>query len=384
MRTLVLTEYFLPTLGGSINWLVNTYSRYDPSEVLCVAPQCEGDRAIDRTLPFHVQRIPMALTDWDPLTLASGGRYAQMIWRAHAIRQTHRSEQIHCAKILPEGFIAYCLHRYRTTPYLVYAHGEEVQISLTSRKLSWLLPRLYNNAAAIIANSRNTRTLLEQIGVHREKIHLIHPGVNIAAFHVADGTPQYIRQRHCLGSAPVILTVGRLQPRKGQDMVIKALPYIQQNVPQVKYLIVGNGEALPHLQQLAYDLHVTERVIFADRVPDSELASYYAACDVFAMPNRQIGPDIEGFGMVYLEAGAAGKPVVGGKSGGTEDAIIDQCTGFRVDGANVEEIATAITALLLDTSKSQSMGACGRRRVEQEFTWEAVVARTRQVAAMVH
>lgn len=382
MRTLVLTEYFLPAVGGSINWLVNTYSRYDPHDVVFVAPQYETAAGIDQTLPFRVRRIPMALTDWDPTALTSFPRYAQMVWCVFKNCKAQQSQQIHCAKVLPEGLVAWCVKLCSAIPYIVYAHGEEIPICLTSRKLAWLLPKIYSQAAAIIANSNNTKVLLENIGVHPDKIHIIHPGVNVQSFQVGDDAATAIRQKHNLRDAPVILTVGRMQRRKGHDMVIKALPHIQHKLPHVKYVIVGGGEELAYLEKLVHEFQLTDSVIFAGPVPDHELAAYYAACDVFVMPNRQIGPDIEGFGIVYLEAGAAGKPVIGGKSGGTEDAIIDNRTGLRVDGTSVEEIATAVVSLLAEPARARAMGEYGRRRVEQQFTWEAVVERTRQVAAL--
>jgi phosphatidyl-myo-inositol dimannoside synthase len=128
---------------------------------------------------------------------------------------------------------------------------------------------------------------------------------------------------------------------------------------------------------------VLERVVFAGQVPGRELAAYYAACDVFVMPNRQIGPDIEGFGMVFIEASAAGKPVIGGESGGTGDAILHGITGLRVDGTSVEAIAAAVTALLREPGLAKALGSQGRCRVATEFSWEVVVERTRMVAAQV-
>jgi phosphatidylinositol alpha-1,6-mannosyltransferase len=168
-----------------------------------------------------------------------------------------------------------------------------------------------------------------------------------------------------------------MQRRKGQDMVIQALPRIRQRIPQVKYIMVGTGQELASLITLAQMLGVQDSVVFAGNVPDHELAAYYAACDVFIMPNRQIGDDIEGFGIAYLEAGAAGKPVIGGTSGGTDDAILEGVTGRRVDGNNCAEIANAVIDLLSRPDKAKAMGARGRQRVEDEFTWDTVVQRTR-------
>jgi phosphatidylinositol alpha-1,6-mannosyltransferase len=175
-----------------------------------------------------------------------------------------------------------------------------------------------------------------------------------------------------------------MQRRKGQDMVIHALSRIRQSIPQVKYVMVGTGEELAALTTMAQDLGVQDSVVFAGGVPDQELAAYYAACDVFIMPNRQIGGDIEGFGIVYLEANAAGKPVIGGKSGGTDDAIVDGVTGIRVNGNNSIEIANAVIDLLSTPDKAKAMGARGRQRVENGFTWDAVAQHTRVLCAALH
>ena len=363
MATLVLTEHFLPVRGGTITWLVQAYSRYKPAEVVVVAPKYADDRLVDRSLPFRVERIPMTLPDWDPSVPASMRRYGQILWHVRKMCYQHGVRQVHAMKVLPEGLVAWCLRSFSALPYLLYAHGEEILIGLTSRKLRWLLPRIYNGAAAIIANSRHTKTLLEDIGVQSEKIHIIHPGVDLGAFRVEDAAVQAMRRRHNLGHAPMLLTVGRLQRRKGQDMVIKALPYIAERIPEVKYVVIGMGEENAALQNLAQDFEVQERVVFAGQVPESDLPTYYAACDVFVMPNRQIGADIEGFGIAFLEAGAAGKPVIGGKSGGTEDAIEEGVTGLRIDGTSLEDIADAVITLLSNPVRAQAMGQYGRYRV---------------------
>ena len=379
--TLVLTEHFLPAHGGSINWLVQTYSRYAPSEVVVVAPQCPGDREIDGALPFRVERVRMSMTDWDPTTPASLWRYLRILWHVYGSSRRYGVKQVHCAKVLPDGLVAWALRRLTGLPYLIYAHGEEILIGLSSRKLRWLLPKIYNDAAAVIANSLNTRALLEELGVLPNKLHLIHPGVDAAAFRVDAHLAQVVRQQHNLALAPVLLTVGRLQQRKGQDMVIKALPLIRQAFPDVKYLVVGAGEEDQALKKLAYEIGMQEHIVFVGRVPDSALPAYYAACDIFIMPNRQISSDIEGFGMVFLEASAAGKPVIGGKSGGTDDAIVDGVTGLRVDGASLEMIATAVIDLLSEPALAKTMGEQGRRRVEIDFTWDLVAQQTRQLAS---
>jgi phosphatidylinositol alpha-1,6-mannosyltransferase len=380
LSTLVLSEHFLPACGGTITWLLQTYSRYKPTEVIVIAAEHPDARLVDSTAPFKVERIPMKMADWDPTRLASLRCYINMFRRVRESCRRNQSQQIHCLKVLPEGLVAWGMHRFCGVPYLLYAHGEEIQMRLTSRKLSWLIPPLYKGAAAIIANSSHTKMLLEEVGVRPERIHVIHPGVEVMEFHASEEAKRSVRQRHSLDGAFVLLTMGRLQRRKGQDMVIQALPRILKKFPNVKYLIVGTGEELVTLQQLAKDLQVWNSVVFVGQVADDERAAYYAVCDIFVMPNRQVDADIEGFGMVFLEAGAAGKPVIGGRSGGTGEAIKEGVTGLRVNGGSVEEIDEAVTFLLQDREKARAMGRCGQQWVRTEFTWESIVERTRQIA----
>ena len=166
-------------------------------------------------------------------------------------------------------------------------------------------------------------------------------------------------------------------------MVIRALPHIAERFPDIKYVIAGTGEDYDSLQRLAAEVGVENKVIFVGQIDNGEEPAYYAACDLFIMPNRQIGPDVEGFGIVFLEASAAGKPVIGGHSGGTGEAIQDGVTGIRVNGENVEAIAAAVIQMLADSDKARAMGEQGRQWVESAFTWESIVDRTRQLALAV-
>jgi phosphatidyl-myo-inositol dimannoside synthase len=374
----------MPACGGTITWLVETYSRYRPGEVVVVAGEQSDAGFADEGLPFEVERICMSMDDWDPTQPTSLWAYLRMFRRIRKVLRRHGPCQIHCMKVLPEGLIAWCLRHFSRIPYLVYAHGEEIQMRLTSRKLNWLIPPLYKGAANVIANSLYTKTLLEEMGVRSDRIHVIRPGVDATAFQFDKALRRSIRQQYNLNEAPILLTIGRLQRRKGQDMVIRALPLVRNNYPDIRYLIVGNGEELEFLRQIAKEEGVQDSVIFTGQISDEERRAFYAACDIFVMPNRQVGADIEGFGIVFLEAGAAGKPVIGGRSGGTGEAIQEGITGVRVDGENREEIAAAIIDLLRDPKKMMCMGERGKQWVETEFTWRSVVERTRSVCSRMY
>lgn len=382
-RLLILTQHFLPMEGGSINWLVNVYGRHMPEESLFLAGSQPGEADVDSQLPFAVDRIPMGMADWDPTAPKSFIRYCAMAIQTIRRVRSFGVEQVHCAKLFPEGLAAFLVRRFHGTPYIVYAHGEEISTALESRKLAFLVAPIYRGASAVIANSHNTRRLLESIGLDQRHIHVIHPGVDLERFHPGSESKADIRRRFGIGGSPVLLTVGRLQKRKGHDAVIQALPAVREQFPDVTYLVVGNGEELSPLRELASAIGVSEAVNFVGKVSDSDLPAYYAACDLFVMANRAVNGDIEGFGMVFLEANAAGKPVVAGRSGGTADAVVDGRTGRLVDGEQPSAIAAALVQLLSSPDEMARMGRAGRKRVIREFSWERVVQKTRWVVESV-
>ena len=205
-------------------------------------------------------------------------------------------------------------------------------------ELTWLARRVYHGATAVIANSWNSAGLLTRDwGVPEEKIHVVYPGVDAERFRPEnDGAAM-----RSLVAGPddvVFLSVGRLQRRKGHDMVLKALARLRARVPGARYVIVGDGS---HQGQLEADVHalgLTDIVHFAGPARDEDMPAWYAAADVFLMPNRSDGVDFEGFGMVFLEAAAAGKPTIGGRSGGVPEAVEDGVTGLLVDGADVGDL----------------------------------------------
>ena len=174
------------------------------------------------------------------------------------------------------------------------------------------------------------------------------------------------------------MSVGRLQRRKGHDLVLRALPALLKRHSTLRYVIVGDGEERPRLESMARELGVTPQVTFVGEVPDDLLPGYFAAADIFVLPNRVEKGDFEGFGIVFLEAAAAGLPTVGGRSGGVPEAVLEDETGLLVDGTDPAELEGALHRLLVDRVLARSLGEAGRRRVRNEFTWAASAARLRE------
>ena len=230
-------------------------------------------------------------------------------------------------------------------------------------------------ADRVIAISEFTANLLQTAGVVPDRIEIVYPGCDVNYFRPLPSRMD-LRQE-LLGSRygdRVILTVGNLVARKGHDMVIRALPRVCQRLPDTTYLIVGDGPYRSQLETLAVEMGVRDRVIFAGKIPNQDLVPIYALCDVFAMPSRDQSEqcDVEGFGVVFLEANACGKPVIGGRSGGIPEAVQDGLTGLLVDPHDPEDMAKAITRLLTDSELSARLGQQGRMRVARDFTWGRV------------
>ncbi len=275
--------------------------------------------------------------------------------------------------LIDVGLSSMIISKLFGTPYFVAIHGMEVTNPRGISK-KWIQLVLRNASALTILANRQRVSLLK-LGVSDEKICLIPEGIDIDKFNLAI-RHQEIVSRFDLDGKKIILTVGRLIERKGHDMVIKSLPRVLDKVPEAIYLIVGIGAEEQNLRELGEGLGLEDKVIFAGFVPDEDVPKYYSASDVFIMPSREIGEkDIEGFGLVFLEANACGKPVIGGKSGGISDAVADGVSGILVDPLNVDEISQALITLLSNRELAVKLGSQGRKRVEEQFSYPATAAK---------
>lgn len=257
-------------------------------------------------------------------------------------------------------------------PLAVIAHGNEYYGSPRQGELIAALSR----ADVVIAVSRYALERLRGMGLRAKRTVAIPNGVGLEAFGPA-GEGEIVRRRLGLEGKKVILSVGRLEAVKGFDAVIRALPRIAEEAPEAAYLIVGAGPEEAALRALAKEVGAGDRVIFAGEVPEIGRgeSAYYQACDVFAMPSREVAAtgQAEAFGIAYLEAGACGKPVVGGRSGGSPEAVADGESGLLVDPDQAGSVAEAILRLLASPDLARSMGEAGRKRAEAR-RWENVAA----------
>ena len=240
---------------------------------------------------------------------------------------------------------------------------------------------MHRRAAALIANSHNTARLLQALGNSPRKIHVVHPAVDSERFSPDVAGSTELRRSLARENELLLLSVGRLQVRKGHDLVLKALAGMPVDAPKIRYIVAGCGDDASRLQALTAELGLRNQVEFVGVVPADALPSYYAAADIFVHPNRVEGEDFEGFGIVFLEAAASGIPVIGGRSGGVPEAVEDGKTGMLVGGTDPDELGRAILRLASSSSLRASLGSAARQRVLAHFTWPRAVQQVEDIDA---
>lgn len=375
-RLLVLTELFLPTKGGTAVWAAEVYKRLGGKEIHIVTADVPGAAEVDAVHPNSIHRLNLKRVPW--LRPESLMMYTRFFFKSLWLALTRRFDAIHAFRSLPEGLVAWAVACLTFRPVVIYAHGEELTTWGRGHKYQAMRFAL-RHADTVIANSDYTRDVLIGMGVSPSRINLIYPGVDIERFRPGLPCDDLKAKIGLLPDQKLILSVGRLQRRKGFDMVIRSIPELCKLGLVVRYALIGIGEDRDYLYNLARELGVADRVHLLGHVDAEDLPRWYNACDVFAMPNREINGDTEGFGMVFLEAAACGKPTVAGQDGGTGSAVVSEVTGLRVDGASAKAVSVALSRLLGDVPLTCKMGTEGNLRVGSEFSWERVAKKTLQV-----
>jgi phosphatidylinositol alpha-1,6-mannosyltransferase len=262
---------------------------------------------------------------------------------------------------LPVGTAAWLSRLLGGPRYVVLLHGLDLRLASTSMRKAWILRRVLKSASLVVANSEFVAREIQAFESCIQPL-VLTPGVESMAFPARAVARQRLATKE---ETLIILSVTRLVPRKGIDRLIEAMASLPSNVQLV---VVGDGEDRHRLEHMA--VVVQDRVTFIPHASDQERNAWYAAADIFALPVRDEGSDVEGFGIVYLEAAAAGLPVVAGKSGGASEAVIDQKTGLLVDPNDGHAITQAIKKLIEDPELRRRLGEAGKERVEREFGWE--------------
>jgi phosphatidylinositol alpha-1,6-mannosyltransferase len=378
-RTLLVTNDFPPRPGGIQSYLHALAQRLPPDELVVLAStwaDTEHARAecrrFDAAQSFAVHR--MATTMMLPTPDAAR--------RAAALVRSEDIGTVWFGAAAPLGLLGPALRRAGAGRVLASTHGHEVGWSMLpgSRQA---LGRIGRAADVVTTVSRYTRGRIAAALGPDAALEPLPSGIDTARFRPDAGARADVRRRHGLGERPVVACVSRLVRRKGQDVLIAALPRIRAAVPGAALMIAGDGPDRDRLRGLAQRHGVADDVVFTGPMAPDEVPAHHAAADVFALPCRTLagGLDVEGLGIVLLEAAATGTPVVAGRSGGAPETVRPGETGRLADGRDVADVADTVARLLADPEVAGRMGAAGRRWMRADWTWEARAARLRTLAA---
>jgi phosphatidyl-myo-inositol dimannoside synthase len=385
MRSLLITDRYLPHNGGSRYYYHELALRLSEAEVLTGTQP--GDREFDATtdLPIHRRRgiRPNYASPWNRiqnpwlnLLLAYlPGMIAIVFWTLVELLR-NRPRTVHAGGYAFSGLAARIWCPLLRIPYLVYAHGEDVSSTMRRRFFRYYMTWIFKGATRVVANCEHTATYLSFCGVEKDRVVIARPGVAPTFLKPISDTSQGRRPVSGLSSesesGPKLLSVGRLIPHKGHATVINAIPGLLRLWPTISYTCIGEGPEENRLTALANDLGISDRVHFRKGLSLDELKAAYSNADLFVQPNGEVSGSFEGYGMVYLEAGASGLAVIGGRSGGVPEAVIEGVTGLLVTPFDPLALIGAVNRLLSDTPLRRRMGRTGRK-LARVRNWNATL-----------
>ncbi|MCZ4556913.1 glycosyltransferase family 4 protein [Rhodococcus maanshanensis] len=367
-RTLLVTNDFPPRPGGIQSYLQSFANALPADELVVYAPRWRGDshKKFDARQPFEVVRHPTTLMLPTPLVAR----------RAAKLVRSRECDSVWFGAAAPLALLAPGLRRAGAERVVASTHGHEVGWSMLPGARQ-ALRRIGNTTDTVTFVSKYTRgRFASAFGADAALEHL-PPGVDTEVFRPDPAARAELRARYGLGDRPTVLCLSRLVPRKGQDVLIRALPRIRESIDGAVLVVVGGGPYQGRLHALAKETGMAEYVVFTGTVPSAELAAHHTIADVFAMPcrTRGAGLDVEGLGIVFLEASASGVPVIAGRSGGAPETVRENETGHVVDGRSVRQVADSVISVLADRDRAAAMGAAGRTWVTEQWRWDALAAK---------
>ncbi|VEI14021.1 GDP-mannose-dependent alpha-(1-6)-phosphatidylinositol monomannoside mannosyltransferase [Trueperella bialowiezensis] len=370
-KTLLVTNDFPPRAGGIQTFLEGFVGELDPAQLVVYASTppdsdaasgAELARDYDERQAYTVVRYPGTVMLPTP----------EVKRQMQAVIHEHEVHNVWFGAAAPLGILANAAREAGAAQVISTTHGHEIGWSMIPGARQ-ILEKVFADADVVTYLTKATlRRLKPFIGGTR--IMQLHGAIDPEQFAFDEQARAELRARYGLGDAPVVVCISRLVERKGQDRLIEAWPSVVANHPQAKLVIVGKGPYGSKLEQMAARSPVSSSIVFTGEVPYSELPAHYSLGDVFAMPARTRGGglDIEGLGIVYLEAYAAGLPVVAGDSGGAPEAVLNGKTGLVVNGNSVPAIVAAVDYFLSDPQRAKEMGEAGRQWVDAKWRWSDV------------
>ncbi|MBI2038201.1 MAG: glycosyltransferase family 4 protein [Candidatus Magasanikbacteria bacterium] len=364
MKTLIITLEYPPQIGGVASYTYNLAKNLPAGDVVVYAPKIIGDIDSDKKNSWKTVRAkPYFFFFWP--------RWVKMLWDVWKLVKNENIGMIYVHHVLPAGYVAYLMKKLKHIPYVVFFHGTDLTMGLKNKKRK--LKKVCLGADKIIVNSNYLKNqFVSNFEDLKKEILVIYPCPDIMFTEkVSEAELKKIKSQLALEGKKVIITVARMSEGKGYPHLIRLLPKILEKVPNLVWLIIGDGPKKNEIITAIQKNYLQNVTRFIGFVPYTELPKYYQISDAFVLlthPDESSGQ--EAWGTAFMEAAASGLPSVAGRSGGVEEAVQNLVTGLIVDVYQDQSIVSAISDLLREGEYAKKMGEAGRERVLNEFTWE--------------
>ncbi|MFH0857401.1 MAG: glycosyltransferase family 4 protein [Candidatus Magasanikbacteria bacterium] len=366
-RTLIISLEFPPQLGGIATYVEKLAGTLDTDKIIVLAPPTE-EKDHDAKYPYMVVRKDFYFPKfiWP--------RWIKLLFIVRKLVKEYNIENIHVHHILPVGYVAWYMKKFSGVKYVLFSHGTDIEMASKVKRKNKFATKVGRGAEQIIVNSESLGIRLKaKFPELAEKVTVMYPCPD-TDFMIPPSVEEVEKLRSTLSleGKKVLLSIGRLDEGKGFPYLVRYLPQILKKVPNLVWIVVGQGPKEKLIIELIRKNNLQNIVRFIGGVPHDDLKKYYYLADIFALLTH---PDItqgeEGLGLVFLEASAVGMPIIAGKSGGVEEAVLNGKTGIVVESNNETEVVEALSTLIENTELAKQLGANAKQRIQQEFDWKA-------------
>lgn len=363
MKTLIITLEYPPQIGGVASYTYNLAKNMAAEDVVVYAPKMEGDTSFDKKNRWKVVRA-------NPFFWFMWPRWLRMLWQIWKLAKKEKIQLIYAHHALPVGYVAYLLKKFKKIPYVIFFHGTDLELGIKNKKNK--LKKICVNAEKIVVNSiflkNKFQSAFEDL---KKEITVVYPCPDdIFLQSVSETELKKLKSQLALEGKKVIITVARMTDGKGYPHLIRLLPKILEKVPNLVWLIVGDGPKKDEIIKSIQKNYLQNVTRFIGKIPYTELPKYYQIADLLVLlthPDESSAE--EAWGTAFVEAAASGLPVVAGRAGGVEEAVLHTQTGLVVDVYQDQNIVSAVTDLLREKDFAMKMGQTGKDRVIREFNW---------------
>jgi phosphatidylinositol alpha-1,6-mannosyltransferase len=365
MKTLIVTLEYPPQVGGIANYIFNLSSHLPTQEVVIYAPEHKQQTEFDNKNNWKTYRL-------NPYWNFIWPRWLRMFFQISALVEAEKIEMLYINHVLPVGYVAYLIQKLKKVPYILFLHGTDIEMAVTNQSKRKKFIKLVRAAQSVVVNSEFLKNKLQTVVENLVDVKVIYPCPSDKFFDttmVDQSEIDLLRSRLALNGKKVIITVARMVEGKGYPHLVNSLSEILKKIPNIVWLVVGDGPKNKEVFEMVQKKSLQNVVRFLGSVERSELIKYYHLADLFVLLTHKDENHEEGWGTVFLEAAACGLPVVAGRVGGVEEAVLDEQTGLIVDTYQTQNVVSAIVRLLSDQELAKKFAQAGQERVLNNFRW---------------